>query len=421
MLQPPPIFTLILTLFPYTTLFRSKHDPEEINGEIVVVNTCGFIGDAKEESINMILELCEAKKKKKIRKIIVMGCLSERYMADLEAEIPEVDKFYGKFNWKNLIEDLGKEYRSELSHERILTTPSHYAYIKIGEGCNRTCSYCAIPIITGRYQSRPMEEIVKEVETLVSEGVKEFQIIAQDLSYYGLDLYKEVKLGELVEKISDIKGVEWIRLHYAYPSRFPYDVLKVMRERDNVCKYIDIALQHISDNMLEKMRRNVTKQQTLDLLKQIREEVPGIHLRTTLLVGHPGETDEDFEELMQFVKDAKFERLGAFSYSEEEGTYAAKNYEDDVDPDTKNDRLDAIMRIQERIANEINQEKTGKTFRVIIDKREGDYYIGRTQFDSPEVDNEVLIPADKELEIGAFYNVKITSAETFDLFGKIIE
>ncbi len=401
--------------------FTSKHDPEEINGEIVVVNTCGFIGDAKEESINMILELCEAKKKKKIRKIIVMGCLSERYMADLEAEIPEVDKFYGKFNWKNLIEDLGKEYRSELSHERILTTPSHYAYIKIGEGCNRTCSYCAIPIITGRYQSRPMEEIVKEVETLVSEGVKEFQIIAQDLSYYGLDLYKEVKLGELVEKISDIKGVEWIRLHYAYPSRFPYDVLKVMRERDNVCKYIDIALQHISDNMLEKMRRNVTKQQTLDLLKQIREEVPGIHLRTTLLVGHPGETDEDFEELMQFVKDAKFERLGAFSYSEEEGTYAAKNYEDDVDPDTKNDRLDAIMRIQERIANEINQEKTGKTFRVIIDKREGDYYIGRTQFDSPEVDNEVLIPADKELEIGAFYNVKITSAETFDLFGKIIE
>ena len=353
-----------------------------------MVNTCGFIGDAKEESINMILELCEAKKKRKIKKIIVMGCLSERYMADLESEIPEVDKFYGKFNWKNLIEELGKEYRSDLSLDRVLTTPPHYAYIKIGEGCNRTCSYCAIPIITGRYKSRPIDEIVKEVEKLVSEGVKEFQIIAQDLSYYGLDLYKEVKLGELIERISDVKGVEWIRLHYAYPSRFPYDVLKVMRERDNVCKYIDIALQHISDNMLEKMRRNVTKQQTLDLLKHIRQEVPGVHLRTTFLVGHPGETEEDFEELLQFVKDAKFERAGAFAYSEEEGTYAAKNYQDDIDPEVKNDRLDALMRVQERIAHEINQNKDGKIFKVIIDKEEGDYYIGRTEFDSPEVDNE---------------------------------
>lgn len=397
-----------------------KHDPETISGEIVVVNTCGFIGDAKEESINMILELCEAKRKRKIKKVIVMGCLSERYMSDLETEIPEVDKFYGKFNWKELINDLGKEYKADLSLEREQTTPPHYAYVKIGEGCNRTCSYCAIPIITGRYQSRPIDEIVEEVKGLVKNGVKEFQIIAQDLSYYGLDLYKELKLAELIERISDLEGVEWIRLHYAYPSKFPYDVLKVMRERDNVCKYIDIALQHISDNVLDKMRRNVTKQQTLDLLKRIREEVPGIHLRTTMLVGHPGETEDDFNQLLEFVKEAKFERLGAFAYSEEEGTFAAKNYTDDVDPQDKSDRLDALMRVQERIASEINMAKIGQTFRVIIDKEEGDYYIGRTEFDSPEVDNEVLIKNDVELEIGAFYNVKIVSADAFDLFGEVI-
>ena len=343
-----------------------KHDPETISGEIVVVNTCGFIGDAKEESINMILELCEAKKQRKIKKIVVMGCLSERYMADLESEIPEVDKFYGKFNWKNLISDLGKEYRGDLSLERELTTPSHYAYVKIGEGCNRTCSYCAIPIITGRYQSRPIEEIVEEVKGLVKIGVKEFQIIAQDLSYYGLDLYKEVKLAELVERLSDIEGVEWIRLHYAYPSKFPYDVLSVMRERNNVCKYIDMALQNISNNVLSKMRRNVTKEQTLDLIEKIRTEVPGIHLRTTMLVGHPGETDADFDELLEFVKSAKFERLGAFAYSEEEGTYAAKNYQDDVDPQVKSDRLDAVMRVQERIAAEINQSKVGSKDRKSV-------------------------------------------------------
>ena len=399
--------------------YTAKHDPEKVEGEIVVVNTCGFIGDAKEESINMILELCEAKKRKKISKIIVMGCLSERYMADLEGELPEVDRFYGKFNWKQVIEDLGKVYRSDLQLERVITTPPHYAYVKIAEGCNRACSYCAIPIITGRYQSRPMEEIVDEVKLLVSEGVKEFQIIAQDLSYYGLDLYKELKLAELIELISDVPGVEWIRLHYAYPSKFPYDVLRVMRERDNVCKYLDIALQHISDNMLTKMRRHVTKEQTYELLRRLREEVPGIHIRTTLLVGHPGETEEDFEELMQFVRDAKFERMGAFAYSEEEGTYSAEAYTDDIDDDTKQERLDAIMRIQERIAAEASEAKVGQTLKVIIDKLEGDYYVGRTEFDSPEVDPEVLISAaDYELEVGEFYMVRITGADTFELYGE---
>lgn len=400
--------------------YTAKHDPENVEGEIVVVNTCGFIGDAKEESINMILELCEAKKRKDINKIIVMGCLSERYMADLEGELPEVDRFYGKFNWKNVIEDLGKVYRSDLQLERVVTTPPHYAYIKIGEGCNRACSYCAIPIITGRYQSRPMEDIVEEIRLLVSEGVKEFQIIAQDLSYYGLDLYKELKLAELIERISDVPGVEWIRLHYAYPSKFPYDVLRVMRERDNVCKYLDIALQHISDNMLTKMRRNVSKEQTYELLRRLREEVPGIHIRTTLLVGHPGETEEDFEELMQFVKDAKFERMGAFTYSEEEGTYSAQAYSDDIDEDVKQDRLDAIMRIQERIAAASNEAKVGQVLKVIIDKEEGDFYVGRTEFDSPEVDPEVLIRKEASLQIGNFYQVKITDAETFELYGEVI-
>jgi ribosomal protein S12 methylthiotransferase len=351
-----------------------------------------------------------------------MGCLSERYMADLEGELPEVDRFYGKFNWKQVIEDLGKSYRSDLQLERVLTTPRHFAYVKIAEGCNRACSYCAIPIITGRYQSRPMEEIVEEVRRLVGEGVKEFQIIAQDLSYYGLDLYKELKLAELIERISDVPGVEWIRLHYAYPSKFPFDVLRVMRERDNVCKYLDIALQHISDNMLAKMRRNVTKEQTLELLRRMREEVPGIHIRTTLLVGHPGETEADFEELMQFVRDARFERMGAFAYSEEEGTYSAQNYPDDIDDETKQERLDAIMRIQERIAAEMSQAKVGQTLKVIIDKLEGDYYVGRTEFDSPEVDPEVLISADDwELTPGEFYMVKITGADTFELYGEPVD
>ncbi len=401
--------------------YTATHDPEKVEGEIVVVNTCGFIGDAKEESINMILDLCEAKKNKQVGKVIVMGCLSERYLNDLEGELPEVDRFYGKFNWKELIADLGKVYRSDLQLERVVTTPPHFAYIKISEGCNRMCSYCAIPIITGRHQSRPIEDIVEEVRILVSEGVKEFQIIAQDLSYYGLDLYKEMKLAELIERISDVPGVEWIRLHYAYPAKFPYDVLRVMRERDNVCKYLDIALQHVSDNQLKLMRRHVNKQDTYDLLARIRKEVPNIHIRTTLMVGHPGEMEQDFEELMQFVKDAKFERMGAFTYSEEDGTHSAEAYTDDVDEQTKQDRLDAIMRIQERIAMDSNQSKVGQTFNVIIDKREGDYYIGRTEFDSPEVDPEVLISAkDNELTIGQFYQVNITDAEPFELYGEVV-
>ena len=402
--------------------YTATHDPEKVEGEIVVVNTCGFIGDAKEESINMILDLCEAKKSKQIGKVIVMGCLSERYLNDLEGELPEVDRFYGKFNWKELIADLGKVYRSDLQLERVVTTPPHFAYIKISEGCNRMCSYCAIPIITGRHQSRAIEDIVEEVRILVSEGVKEFQIIAQDLSYYGLDLYKEMKLAELIERISDVPGVEWIRLHYAYPAKFPYDVLRVMRERDNVCKYLDIALQHVSDNQLKMMRRHVNKQDTYDLLARIRKEVPSIHIRTTLMVGHPGETDQDFEELMQFVKDAKFERMGAFAYSEEDGTHSAKAYTDDVDNQTKQDRLDAIMRIQERIAMASNDSKVGQTFKVMIDKKEGDYYVGRTEFDSPEVDPEVLISAkDHELTIGQFYQVNITDAEPFELYGKVVK
>ncbi len=401
--------------------YTATHDPDTVEGEIVVVNTCGFIGDAKEESINMILELCEAKKAKKINKIIVMGCLSERYLADLEGELPEVDKFYGKFNWKEVISDLGKEYKEDLAQERVITTPSHYAYIKISEGCNRTCSYCAIPIITGKHKSRPIEDIVEEVCLLVSQGVKEFQIIAQELTYYGIDLYKERKLAELIEAISDVPGVEWIRLHYAYPTKFPYEVLKVMRERDNVCKYLDIALQHVADNQLKLMRRNVTKEETYALIERLREEVPGIHIRTTLMVGHPGETEQDFEDLMQFVRDAKFDRMGAFAYSEEEGTYSAEAYEDDIDEQTKQDRLDAIMRIQERIATASNESKVGKTFKVIIDKLDGDYYVGRTEFDSPEVDPEVLISADEyELEIGGFYDVEITGAEPFELYGKVI-
>ena len=397
-----------------------EHDPRKINGEIVVINTCGFIGDAKEESINMILEVAGAKKKGKLKKLFVMGCLSERYLKELQTELPEVDKFYGKFNWKELLSDLGKSYYNDLSEERIVTTPDHYAYLKIAEGCNRTCSYCSIPIITGHYQSRPMEAIEKEVRSLVEKGVKEFQVIAQDLTYYGLDLYKRHALPELVEKLSDIPGVEWIRLHYAYPSRFPYDILRVIRERDNVCQYMDIALQHISDNMLTLMRRHITKEETYSLLERIREEVPGIHLRTTLMVGHPGETEEDFSELIDFVKNVRFERMGAFAYSEEEGTYSAQQYSDDISLDVKQERLDTLMRIQERISDEINRDKVGMTMKVIVDREDDDFYIGRTQYDSPEVDPEVLISKTIPLLKGHFYNVKIKEAEAFDLYGDVL-
>lgn len=400
--------------------YTVKHDPEKPEGEIVVINTCGFIGDAKEESINTILGFAEAKKNRKLNKLFVMGCLSERYMDELQAEIPEVDKFYGKFGWKGLISDLGKSFRKDVEYERALTTPAHYAYLKISEGCNRSCSYCSIPIMTGRHQSRPMEEIVAEVESLVAQGVKEFQVIAQDLSYYGIDRYKEMKLPELIERISDVKGVEWIRLHYAYPTKFPYDLLRVMRERNNVCKYLDIALQHISDNMLTKMRRGITKQETLALVKRIRDEVPGIHLRTTFLVGHPGETEEDFEELLQFVKEARFERMGAFPYSNEEGTYAYEKYEDNIPETVKQERMDMLMAIQERVSLAVNESKIGRRLSVIIDREDADYYVGRTQYDSPEVDPEVLISKDITLNKGDIYNVIITQAEPFDLYGNIV-
>lgn len=400
--------------------YTVEHDPHKINGEIVVVNTCGFIGDAQEESINMILELGEQKQKGRIGKLFVMGCLSERFLKDPEKELPEVDRFYGKFNWKELISDLGKSYHQELATDRVLTTPRHYAYVKIGEGCNRTCSYCSIPIITGAYQSRPMDEIVDEVRGLVAQGVKEFQMIAQDLTFYGLDRYKRMALPELVERVSDIPGVEWIRLHYGYPSHFPYDLLPVMRERDNVCKYMDIALQHISDPMLRMMRRNITKAETYELLERMRREVPGIHLRTTLMVGHPGETEQDFEELIRFVKDIRFERMGAFAYSHEEGTYAYQHYKDEIPQEVKQDRLDYLMRVQEGISADVNASKVGQTFRVIVDREEEDFYVGRTQYDSPEVDPEILISKDTPLSPGSFYQVKVIDAQAFDLYGKVL-
>ena len=400
--------------------YHVTHDTEKPEGEIAVINTCGFIGDAKEESINMILEFAQAKEEGDLEKLYVMGCLSERYLKELAIEIPQVDKFYGKFNWVELLQDLGKAYHEELHIERTLTTPKHYAYLKISEGCDRKCSYCAIPIITGKHVSRPMEEILDEVRYLVSKGVKEFQVIAQELTYYGVDLYKKQMLPELIERISEVPGVEWIRLHYAYPAHFPMDLFRVMRERPNVCKYMDIALQHISDPMLKKMRRNITKEETYALIRRMREEVPGIHLRTTLMVGHPGETEQDFEELVEFVKEARFERMGAFAYSHEEGTYSFKHYTDDIDPDVKQDRLDYLMRIQEGISAEVNGSKIGKVFKVMIDREEEDFYVGRTEFDSPEVDPEILVSKEKLLIPGMFYNVRIDDAQAFDLYGSVL-
>lgn len=406
--------------------YTLRHNPDKVNGEIVVINTCGFIGDAKEESINMILEVCELKAKKKVRKVFVMGCLSERYMAELGDEIPQVDKYYGKFDWTNLISDLKGEGDDSQSStvacqlDRVQTTPIHYAYVKISEGCDRTCAYCAIPIITGHHVSRPMEDVVEEVRLLVSKGVSEIQLIAQDLTYYGVDLYKKQCIAELVERIADVEGVKWVRLHYGYPTHFPMDLLRVMRERDNVCKYLDIALQHVSTKVLKNMRRNITKEETVTLLQTIRREVPGIYLRTTLMVGFPGETEEEFEELIQFTKDMRFERMGAFAYSEEEGTYAAEHFEDNIDDETKQARLSRLMRIQQRIAEEVSAASVGKTLQVVIDREEGDYYVGRTEFDSPEVDPEVLLlKADNKVEIGHYYMVEITGADEFDLYGKV--
>lgn len=402
--------------------YEVTHDSDHPEGEIAVINTCGFIGDAKEESINLILEFCQAKEEGELKKLYVMGCLSERYLKELQVEIPQVDKFYGKFNWNELLTDLGKTYQPEVAIERKLTTPSHYAYLKISEGCDRKCSYCAIPIITGRHVSRPMEEILDEVRQLVAEGVKEFQVIAQELTYYGVDLYQTQKLPELIERMAEIPGVEWIRLHYAYPAHFPEDLFRVMREHDNVCKYMDIALQHISDNMLTRMRRHVTKAKTYELIERFRREVPGIHLRTTLMVGHPGETEADFEELKEFVRRVRFDRMGAFAYSEEEGTFAASAYEDEIPQDVKQQRLDELMALQQEVSAELSAAKIGQQYRVIIDRLEGAYYVGRTQFDSPEVDPEVLIKVDEQpLEQGQFYQVEVTDADDFDLYARVIQ
>ncbi len=398
-----------------------QHDPENPSGDIAIINTCGFIGDAKEESINVILEQAERKKTGSLKQLYVMGCLSQRYLSDLQTEIPEVDRFYGKFDWDGIVKDLGRPLHRDLLFQRRVTTPSHYAYLKIAEGCNRHCSYCAIPIITGQYVSRPLEEIVDEVRYLVGQGVKEFQVIAQELTYYGLDLYGERRLAQLVESIADIDGVEWIRLHYAYPTDFPMDLLPVMKNNPKVCRYLDIALQHIADPVLDMMHRHITGEETRRLIKKIREEVPGIHIRTTMMVGHPGETEEAFEALLDFVREMRFERLGAFAYSEEDGTWSERHYKDDILEDVKQARLSKLMRIQQRISSEIQEEKVGKVMRVIIDRREGDYWIGRTEFDSPDVDPEVLISVSTapEVKIGNFYEVNIISADDFDLYATL--
>jgi ribosomal protein S12 methylthiotransferase len=400
--------------------YQVTHDSEHPEGDIAVVNTCGFIEDAKQESIDTILEFAQAKTEGKLKALYVMGCLSERYLADLEEEIPEVDGWYGKFNYRELLDQLekkeGLDNQDEPGNLRKLTTPGHYAYLKISEGCDRHCAYCAIPIITGRHQSRPMDEILDEVRSLVSKGVKEFQVIAQELTYYGVDIDGKQHIAELIERMAEIEGVAWIRLHYAYPAHFPWDLLRVMREKQNVCNYLDIALQHISDRILSRMQRHVTKAETYDLITKMRKEVPGIHLRTTLMVGFPGETDEDFQELMEFTKWARFERMGAFAYSEEDGTYSAEHYEDDVPAEVKQQRLDRLMRLQQHISAEIEAAKIGQVLKVIIDRKEGDWYVGRSEFCSPEVDPEVLIPASEQLTIGEFYDVKVTDAEEFDLY-----
>ena len=401
--------------------YHCTHDAKRIEGEIVVVNTCGFIEDAKQESIDTILELVQAKEEGRISKLFVMGCLSQRYQEELEKEIPQVDKYYGKFNFMQLLSDLGKPEVPTCSGERHITTPNHYAYVKISEGCDRRCAYCAIPLITGKHVSRPKEEILDEVRALVERGVKEFQIIAQELTYYGVDIDGKRHIVDLISDIADIKGVKWIRLHYAYPNQFPMDLLDVIRERPNVCKYLDIALQHISDNMLTRMHRHVSKQETMDLIEKIREAVPGIHLRTTLMVGFPGETEEDFKELVDFVKWAKFERMGAFAYSEEEGTYSADHYEDDVPADVKQRRLDKLMAVQQRISAEVEASKVGSVMKTIIDRKEGEYYIGRTEFCSPEVDPEVLIKDTRRLRKGCFYDVHITDSDDFDLYGEVAD
>lgn len=399
--------------------FQAFHNSDNVDGDIVIINTCGFIGDAKEESINTILTYAEAKNEGRIKELYVMGCLSERYRDDLLAEIPEIDRIYGKFDWVNIVSDIIKRNPATMPYDRVITTPSHYTYLKIAEGCNRFCAFCAIPLITGRYKSRPIEEILEEVRMLVGKGVKEFNVIAQDLSSYGLDIYKRLALPELIDRMAEIDGVKWIRLHYAYPSEFPYEILDVMARHSNVCNYLDIALQHINNDVLKNMRRHITKEETLALIRTIREKVPGIHIRTTLMVGFPGETDEAFNELKEFVREAKFERMGAFAYCEEDDTYAAKNFSDSIPQEVKESRLEEIMTIQEDVALESNQSKIGKTMTVVIDREEPDYFVGRTEFDSPEVDPEVLIDKNDRLTVGNFYDVEITDALPFELMAKL--
>lgn len=401
--------------------YTLEHNPTKVNGEIVVVNTCGFIQDAQQESIEMILQLVDLKRQGKIRKLFVMGCLAERFLAELqnEPELAEVDHFYGKFSWKQILADLGKAYNDDIANERVLTTPQHFAYIKISEGCNRFCAFCAIPLITGRHTSVPMPDIISEVKSLVSQGVKEFNIIAQDLSSYGMDLYGEMRLPQLIESLAQIPGVEWIRLHYAYPAQFPYEILPVMARHSNVCRYLDVALQHIADPVLTNMRRHITRSQTLQFIERVRREVPGIHLRTTLMVGFPGEGEKEFEELKAFVEEARFERMGAFAYSQEEGTYAAEHFADDIPADVKQSRLDEIMELQEQISLDVNEAKVGSTMRVIIDSEDEEYYIGRTEFDSPEVDPEVLIAKTQPLKIGEFYDATITEALPYELIAEV--
>lgn len=399
--------------------FQAFHNSDNVDGDIVIINTCGFIGDAKEESINTILTYAEAKNEGRIKELYVMGCLSERYRDDLLAEIPEIDRIYGKFDWVNIVSDIIKRNPATMPYDRVITTPSHYTYLKIAEGCNRFCAFCAIPLITGRYKSRPIEEILEEVRMLVGKGVKEFNVIAQDLSSYGLDIYKRLALPELIDRMAEIDGVKWIRLHYAYPSEFPYEILDVMARHSNVCNYLDIALQHINDDVLKNMRRHITKEETLALIRTIREKVPGIHIRTTLMVGFPGETEDAFNELKEFVREAKFERMGAFAYCEEDDTYAAKNFSDSIPQEVKESRLEEIMTIQEDVALESNQSKIGKTMTVVIDREEPDYFVGRTEFDSPEVDPEVLIDKNDRLTVGNFYDVEITDALPFELMAKL--
>lgn len=418
-------------------LFLSKGytcvlDAEEVNGDVVVINTCGFIEDAKQESIDTILQFVQAKEEGQIKQLYVMGCLSQRYKEELEKELPQVDKYYGKFDYKGLLNDISMpnepndtENKTGKDSEKNGIKPvkrSHFCYIKISEGCDRHCAYCAIPIITGKHKSRPMAEILEEVRQRVSEGVKEFQIIAQELTYYGIDIDGKRQIAELISRMADIKGVKWIRLHYAYPNQFPMELLDVMREKENVCKYLDIALQHISTSVLDRMRRNTTKEETMELIARLRCEVPGITLRTTLMVGYPGETDEEFQELIDFVKWARFERMGAFAYSEEDGTYSAEHFKDDVPAEIKQQRLDKLMRVQQRISAELMEKTIGQEMKVIIDRKEGDWYVARSEFSSPEVDPEVLIPAsEKTLRKGCFYNVRITGAEEFDLYASVVQ